>query len=74
MFDESVLYVYGDYTDMLGVVTELQLADIDDEGRERHLRQWVERTGEDYEEWMTVVVNGPPVSGDVPGEVEVTVG
>lgn len=71
---EGVLYEYNEFEDLMGVVRELQVAGVSDEEQERLLRQWVARMGEDYEDWMTTVVTGPPVSGDVPGEVEVLVG
>lgn len=71
---ESELYGLNQFVDLLGAVTALQVADMDDEQKVELLRQWVARMGEEYEEWMTRVVTGPPVGGDEPGEVEVIVG
>jgi len=71
---EAELLEYSEPLDLMGVVTELQVADISDEERVQVLQRWCSEVGRIYEDWMGRVVVGPPVGfGQEEGEV-LTVG
>ena len=66
-----VLFEYSDPLDLLGVVTELQVADVSNEDRVSRLREWCEGVGREFEDWMETAVLGPPIGTFGPGEMEV---